>query len=354
MADRKQIPALPEATTAADDDFFIKRDTQSGTDEKLAISLLLTRSGEQVDAHSGEEGGIHGIPEGERALHTADITTEATADKLVLRDENGTAKFGEPTDPAHPVRLGDIKQDSDITVTVGAGADFETINEALTHLSNFYPEYKNTGVTATIELQAGFVMSEQVLVRGTDFGWVTITGVDAQTTIANAALTVNFKGGFPAFGVSRGGVLPRIGQLFIFDVAGVGGNKHGVMAIGAGSSADVLTSCGVVNAGTHGIFAANGSTINARNTNASGAGDIGIFANTGSTIIADTANASGAGDIGIRANRGSRISATESDSSGAGTFGIQVTVGSMINANVATGTTNIAVNTLTSSGIIFQ
>ena len=70
MADRKQIPALPEATTAADDDFFIKRDTQSGTDEKLAISLLLTRSGEQVDAHAEEQGGIHGIPEGERALHT--------------------------------------------------------------------------------------------------------------------------------------------------------------------------------------------------------------------------------------------------------------------------------------------
>lgn len=72
MADRKQIPALPEATTAADGDFFIKRDTQSGTDEKLAISLLLTRSGEQVDAHAAEEGDVHGIPVGERALHSAD------------------------------------------------------------------------------------------------------------------------------------------------------------------------------------------------------------------------------------------------------------------------------------------
>ena len=83
MADRKQIPALPEATTAADDDFFIKRDTQSGTDEKLAISLLLTRSGEQVSEHSNEEGGVHGIPVGERALHTEDSDPS-----LVYRQDN--------------------------------------------------------------------------------------------------------------------------------------------------------------------------------------------------------------------------------------------------------------------------
>ena len=96
MADRKQIPALPEATTAADDDFFIKRDTQSGTDEKLAISLLLTRSGEQVDAHAEEQGGIHGIPEGERALHTGDgvngFYKDDSAKAAWAKTGNGTAE----------------------------------------------------------------------------------------------------------------------------------------------------------------------------------------------------------------------------------------------------------------------
>ena len=281
------------------------------------------------------------------------------------------------------IKLADIKQDSDITVTVGAGADFETINAALTHLSNFYPEYKSTGVTATIELQAGFVMSEQVLVRGIDLGWVTITGVDAQTTIANAALTIDFATAdygveeYPAFGVSKGGVLPRIGQLFIFDVAGVGGRKHGVIAIGAGSSADVLVDCGVVNAGTHGIYADRGATINADNADASGAGGDGILANKGSTINADNADASGAGSEGIIANRGSTISARGADASnagnngifslncskinadgadasGAGNDGLRALNGSIINARSSTGTTNIAVNTLASGGIIFQ
>lgn len=67
---RKQIPALPEATTFANEDFLIKRDTQSGTDEKLSVSLLLNSTGEQVNDHATETGGVHGVPEGERALHT--------------------------------------------------------------------------------------------------------------------------------------------------------------------------------------------------------------------------------------------------------------------------------------------
>ena len=288
-----------------------------------------------------------------------DADSEATAGKLALRDANGTFKVGTATDPEHPVRLGDIKQDSDITVTVGAGADFETINEALTHLSNFYPEYKNAGVTATIELQAGFVMSEQVLVRGIDFGWVTITGVDTQTTINNSALTIDFTSAdyeiesYPAFGVSKGGTLPRIGQLFIFDVAGVGGNKHGVMTVGAGSGADVLADCGVVNAGSRGIFAISGSTISADGANASDAGDFGIIATRGSTINAQHANATGAGNIGIFSFSGSRIDARVANATGAVNNDIEVGIGSTINAVGATGNTNIAVNTLTSSGIIF-
>ena len=316
---------------------------------------------------------------------TKEITVDTTKNTVVVHD--GSTAGGYPLlNQTDFLLLRDTtaeKQDVDITVTVGATGDFATINEALTHLSNLYPEYKNEGVTATIELQAGFVMSEQVLVRGIDFGWVTITGVDAQTTISNTALTIDFTtadygfDSFPAFGVSKGGVLPRIGQLFIFDVAGVGGNKHGVMAVGAGSSADVLSDCGVVNAGSHGIFAYGGSKINAQDTDASGAGTIGILSTRGSTINANGVNASGAGLFGIRATRNSKINAQDTDASGAGTSGFDavegstinarnadasgagtngfsVTLGSTISAATSTGTTNISINTLTSSGIIFK
>ena len=228
-------------------------------------------------------------------------------------------------------------QAAGITVTVGTGGDYPTINAALEYLSKLQPVYASAGITATINLLTGFTMAEQVLVRGLDMGWVTITGADAETTITNTALTTNLTAAdygldsSPAFGVSKGGVLPRIDQLFRFNVANVGGNKHGIMAVGAGSSADVLAGAGVNDAGTYGIYAYRCSTINADGADASGAGFNGILASRGSTINADGADASGAVAIGIYASGGSTI-----------------------NADGATGTLSQTANTLTSNGIIFQ
>jgi len=293
-----------------------------------------------------------------------------------------------------------------ITVTVGTGGDYATINAALEYLSTLQPVYTSAGITATINLLSGFVMAEQVLVRGLDMGWVTITAADAETTITNTALTTDFTtadygfGSYPAFGVSKGGVLPRIDQLFRFNVAEVGGNKHGIMAVGAGSSADVLPGAGVKDAGTHGIyafrgstinaegaatsgggiygilalrgstinaegadasgagtygiFALNGSTINAHGADASNAGANGIYATDGSTIHASLSDASGAGNYGIYAFGSSTINSNGADASGAGIYGIVVARGSNINADGATGTLSQTANTVTGDGIIFQ
>jgi hypothetical protein len=249
---------------------------------------------------------------------------------------------------------------SDITVTVGAGGDYPTINAALEYLSKLQPVYASAGITATINLLTGFTMAEQVLVRGLDMGWVTITGADAETVITHTALTADFTtadygfDSYPAFGVSKGGVLPRIDQLFRFDVANVGGNKHGILAVGAGSSADVLAGAGVNDAGNYGIYATKGSTINASSANASSAGAMGIYAIGGSTINANSINVSGAGNYGIYASAGSTINAYAADASSAGNYGIYAHRGSTINADGATGTLSQAINTVTRDGIIFQ
>ena len=136
-----------------------------------------------------------------------------------------------------------------------AGQTYTTINQALEYLSGFYPMYKKSGVTATINLKAGFVMAEQVLVSGIDLGWITIVGEDAETIITHTALTTAFNGtNYPAFGVDKGGTSPVIGQLFRFNVEKVGGKKHGLMTFGAGSSANVLSGKGFIGAGTNGIL----------------------------------------------------------------------------------------------------
>jgi len=231
------------------------------------------------------------------------------------------------------------KQSSNITVNVGAGQTYTTINQALEYLSGFYPLYKTAGVTATINLKAGFVMNEQVLVSGLNLGWITIVGEDAETIITHTALTTAFNGHYPAFGVDKGGTSPVIGQLFRFNVEKVGGNKHGLMTLGAGSSADVLGGKGFIGAGTYGIVAIRGSIINATGANASNAGTYGFFASDGSTINAVSAIIQNqtTGTSRVRVQDGSHIEAA----------GINTTGGTV-------PALNQTANTLTGSGIIYQ
>ena len=289
----------------------------------------------------------------------ADPHTQYTTDAESSVIAQGKVDTHEAAGDPHPEYTTDAV--ANINISVGTGGDYATINEALFYLSTSRPVYVNSGITATINLLAGFVMSEQVLVRGINLGWITITGVDAETTITHTALITDFTTAdygfpsYPAFGVSKGGTLPRIGQVFRFDVAGVFDNKHGVMAVGAGSSAEILQSCGVNDAGFSGIFADRASTINADEATATGAGYRGIFADNSSTINADNAAATGAGSYGIFANEGSTINAEGADATGAGSsIDIIVAGGSIINAHGADGTLNQPENTLASNGIIFQ
>ena len=227
---------------------------------------------------------------------------------------------------------------TNITVDVGVGQTYTTINQALEYLSGFYPMYKKSGVIATINLKAGFVMAEQVLVVGIDLGWITIVGEDAETIITHTALTTAFNGNYPAFGVDKGGTSPVIGQLFRFNVEKVGGSKHGLMTIGAGSSANVLPGKGFIGAGTNGIFATDVSTINADGANCSNAGTCGISANRGSTINAVLAI------VQNQTTGTSRVSVIE---------GSHITVTAINTTGGTVPAFSQALNTLTVQGVIY-
>ncbi len=281
---------------------------------------------------------------------------------------SGTNGIDMGNTPVSNVKSADSSNDAvtalstNITVNVGVGQTYTTINQALEYLSGFYPMYKKSGVTATINLKAGFVMAEQVLVSGIDLGWITIVGEDAETIITHTALTTGFNGAYPAFGVDKGGTSPVVGQLFRFNVEKVGGNRHGLVTWGAASSADVLYGKGFIGAGTHGIFAVHGSTVSAYGANCSNAGTSGIYTSGGSTINAKSANCSGAGTSGIAAEEGSTINAVLAiiQNQTTGTTRIRVQSGSTVVAtgiNTTGGTAPVftqAVNTLTGNGIIYQ
>ena len=278
-----------------------------------------------------------------------DTAVKLTGDQTVAGVKTFTSS------PIVPVPTVDFQsvplRSTNIIVNVGAGQTYTTINQALEYLSGFYPMYKKSGVTATINLKAGFVMAEQVLVSGIDLGWITIVGENAETIITHTALTTPFSvlGHYPAFGVDRGGTSPVIGQLFRFNVEKVGGDKHGLVTFGAGSSATVSSGKGFIGAGTNGIFAASSSIINASGANCSNAGTNGIYASTGSTINASGANCSNAGSAGISAFQGAIINASGANCSNAGGIGISAGNNSTVDAVLSsvkdqtTGTSRVRV-----------
>lgn len=231
------------------------------------------------------------------------------------------------------------------TVTVGGAGDFSTINGALVFLSKLQPLYNSTKIIATINLLAGFVMEEQVLVWGIDLSWVMITGVDAITDIDSSYLTVSPSSGndaygsnkTPAFGVYAGGQLPRIAQLFDMQEVSSDPSEEltGVAAFGAGTGAEISRDCGVINSGSAGLLANFGATIHAYDTNFSGANGRGCFANEGSTIVANSINVSNAGTTAIHSTDASVITAESANASGAGLVGLSANNGGVISAKSA-------------------
>lgn len=263
---------------------------------------------------------------------------------------------------------------SNITVTVGSGGDFPSIKAALSDLvSLYYPIYlSNNNPKVTINLLSGFVMAEQITIEYLDLSWITITGDDAETTIARSAVPSAIWAPFHA---RQASTLPIIGQLFSMDTSGTANSQKGINVSNC-SKAIILEGCGVKNAtgiglnvenssmgvcegsifsgaGLYGILSINSSIVHATNVNVSGAGSIGI--NTRASLVnAAGCNASGAVRYGVVCGSAGLLNIHGGDCSGAGTTGIIVENGGIINADVATGTLSQTKNTITSEGIIFQ
>ena len=268
------------------------------------------------------------------ATNTGIITRlPAGADGYVLKS-NSMASEGLMWGPAGARQ----ELTGNITVTVGPGGNFPTINAALESIvALYYPTYisGNNNINVTINLLPGFIMNEQVFVKSLNLSWITITGGYQTETIINyEALTSALMGVYPAFAAINGGFLPIINQLFNMNILddSITTNYHGIMAYN-NSKANISSNCGVKNAHTN-ISAYNSSIINADSANASEAGYYGIMASRNSIINAAYANAS------------KTIPNNYED--------IKVQHGSLINAFTATGSLSQTPNAITKDGIIFK
>lgn len=227
----------------------------------------------------------------------------------------------------------------DMTVTVGGAGDFSTINAALAFLTRIRPAYKSGGFSATISLLSGFVMAEQVLVRGIDLSWITITSVDAEVTITRSALStwsgVQGDTCAPAFGADRGGILPTIGALFVMDVSGSSAGCVGLFVTNR-SGVTVLEHCGVKNAGGKGAWINRKSSALLHEAIFTGAGNIGLHVSRQSDVDAGSIDVSGAASHGVMIERSCTVDAANAlDAANCGGDAVRVINNSKLMCNSA-------------------
>ena len=215
--------------------------------------------------------------------------------------------------------------EADITKTVGIGGDFTTINGALEFLSKSYITYKNTGVKVKIQLLSGFIMKEQVIVDGVDLGWIEISGVDTETIVDRASLTITeLIGGAthrPVFLAKNNATLPIINQLFNMNTSGEDNWQTGIVVVGL-SKAIIEKEKGIKNAIKYGLYVSDGSYV---------LGSFGIFSGsfTGAAFlnnskgILNNSKISGV-SIGISINTSSSVNLFSATIDGGSTDGISL------------------------------
>jgi hypothetical protein len=273
----------------------------------------------------------------------AEIFT-AIGEKIPLT-QKGTANGVCPLDSNSRVPLSAMPEDFDVPtvtanfeVTVGTGGDYATINQALSALSERRPAYNYEGIKATVRLLSGFYMREQVFVHGLDMAWVTIVGDDPITMVERAKITSVFTAEYGSnlraiFGVKNGGKLPVIQQLFEVDNSS-SVTTYGVLAIGAASSASVLSGFGVRKAGI-GACAYDAAVLQIRGADFTGSLNRGASAQFGGIINA----------------YGAKLRMVEGVD---GSNDIRVDSGGIISCRTAEGGTNTPPNQVNFNGIIFQ
>lgn len=223
---------------------------------------------------------------------------------------NGTFLCGEQS-----LALGQTNMlDADVLVTVGNGGDFDTINQAITYLVNNFSRKKHKigdsthssrytpdSVSATIKLLSGFVMREQVILRQAKLGWINLISEDPEVVINRASLTQSayFEGTdsemFPAFYAGDNSEQLLLACKFRMDETGVATNRHGYVC-NRNSKGHIWSNCGINNAGGHGCFARESSSISCRITYFERAGKSGYVAAGASSVNAQGGRCSGSLD----------------------------------------------------------
>jgi len=173
--------------------------------------------------------------DGQTTLHnTLDLNGHDILDTgSILPETADTDDIGSEALPYRKVFANNIitSFETDVTFTVGLGGDFDTLSEALYDASKLYPLFINEGVKVTINLLSGYEQENQVIIRGLDLRFVTITSVDATVPVKRNEITtaVNVLGTnfYPTI-YGENAFMPTIDCLFVMDTSGTADQQMGI------------------------------------------------------------------------------------------------------------------------------
>lgn len=289
-----------------------------------------------------------------------------------------------------------------VTVTVGVGGDFLTLNKAIEYLSNFYPVYKKGGIKCYIKILAGTVINEQIYANQIDLQYITIIAEGNAETIVidgtsytmnivdvdasgfvNTANAHDARGNYPFIAGENAAKLPTIGCVFrlLPDTVEAGKTVCGMLC-NRGSEGVVLAASGFDgfndgciannessitiregisrNMTRWGVHARHNGEVSARSCVCTNCG-IGACADRVADLDVREAVLNGS-KVAIECNNISRANANECHAQNCGTEGgyvVMVAGGGIVNcgsfdaANHVGTLYNTAANTLTAGGIIF-
>lgn len=261
---------------------------------------------------------------------------------------------------------------ADATKTVGVGGDFTTLNLAINWCKKVIPN----GYKVTLQLMAGFVMAEQILLENLDLGFVTISSVDATVMVTSSAISTVFIVERPIFG-GINSIMPVIDVYFKLDNIASSNTISGLNLEGMLSYCKINTGKGFEDLNSRPIFSWKGAKIKANgfiakncragikaanngeilalscNINTIYSNPTNVYAHNGAKINISSAVLSTVGFINIKCEN-SEVISTYATCSGA-TYKDVVTIeGGVVKFNNSTGTLSQTANTITENGIIFK
>lgn len=337
MPDRKQIPGLPEATTFNADDFLVKRDTASGTDQKIAASLVSQRA---VDFSN--------------AAVFDSVADMQFADWLVVGQKCRTLGYSSPGDgggndyeivaagtggnygflfeqltaSGHEAKLlgGGIMEDK----TAYIPSDYATLQEAIDDLSKISV---SSGAVIDLMIESGHQPASGAIVENGDYGYFKISSVSTPLT-----LSTNF-GKSNAFVLSNKSVAPSLNCL-----VDANGQASAGYRVSNSSMGHVEPSSGVINCWGTGLLVEYGSNCSAENTvwtsNAlNGSTSSGILC-LSSVVHANGSDVSDSAYYGAQASEGGILSFRNGNASRTGRYGLRARNGGFIDCEGATCSDN--------------